>query len=573
MTCSAGWAATTHSTARAATTSSAAGRAATSSTAATATTRSPAGPATTSSRATAGATRSTAGPGTTSSSRGTVTPTASTAAQAKTTRGSTRVSTASGTSSGSVSCAASDADEDLVQWLALDVRHFRILGRVADRDQDEGSLVFRAIEDLAQETHRARRGREGAETGRLERGQQEPDRDPDRFAHVVVLELRTVLTGPPGLLEHDDHVGRVGDVGLDPVGADRPDRLLPLRGGAPVVEVALFRLRALPQPLLRLGIGDDHERPRLLVRAGGRRARGADRVLDQLRRNGLDRELADGAARLHQLQELARVLERALCGRPVVRERDGTILGHARSIWTSESSAEPRSRLGGVAADFGIGPGDAEEADAEDAGDPPEPDPAVGRVPATEVREDQRAEDPADQAADVPADRDPRDREAEDQVDQDEAERRAAEHVAALPLHDDGDAEDPEQRTGGADRWRKRREDERAGRARESRDQVNEQEAAAADRVLDRRADEPEEVHVERDVEDVRVQEGARDQPPPVAVRDRRPVENPLGEELAAGRVDAGALRRRDHVDHDVDRDQALGDQRPGALEGGATNA
>ena len=91
------------------------------------------------------------------------------------------------------------------------------------------------------------------------------------------------------------------------------------------------------------------------------------------------------------------------------------------------------------------------QADREHAGDSPEPDSTVGGVAAAEPREDERAEDPADQAAHVAADRDAGDREAEDQVDQDQAERRAAEHVVPLPLEDQCRAEQAEERPGGAD--------------------------------------------------------------------------------------------------------------------------
>src|SRR6476646_3872405 len=102
---------------------------------------------------------------------------------------------------------------------------------------------------------------------------------------------------------------------------------------------------------------------------------------------------------------------------------------------------------GRVAADLEVRDSDAGEADPEHAGDPPQPDPAVGGMAAAELREDQRAEDPADQAADVAADRDAGDREAEDQVDQDQPHRRAAEHVVALPLEDQRRTEEPEQRS------------------------------------------------------------------------------------------------------------------------------
>ena len=70
---------------------------------------------------------------------------------------------------------------------------------------------------------------------------------------------------------------------------------------------------------------------------------------------------------------------------------------------------------------------------------------------------------------------------------------------------------------------------ERSGRAGESRDEVDEQEARRAERLLDDRAQPVEREHVEREVEDAPVEEHRRDEPVPVAVRDRcRTVQSPL---------------------------------------------
>src|SRR5215213_5562416 len=75
--------------------------------------------------------------------------------------------------------------------------------------------------------------------------------------------------------------------------------------------------------------------------------------------------------------------------------------------------ASNAARDSGVAADAPVRDGDAEQADADDAGDPPQPDPAVRSVPAAEPRQHERAEDAPDQPADVAADGDDADREAE----------------------------------------------------------------------------------------------------------------------------------------------------------------
>ena len=213
--------------------------------------------------------------------------------------------------------------------------------------------------------------------------------------------------------------------------------------------------------------------------------------------------------------------------------RAATAPGRTCSTASLGSSASARLQHA-QSADAPVRDREAEQADGEDAGDPPEPDPAVGGVRPAELREDEGAERSADQAADVAADRDAREREAQDEVDHDQRERGAAEHEVALPLENERGAEDPEDRARGADGRAVRRVDERPGRTREPGDDVHQQEAPAPERLLDRRAYEPEEVHVEADVQQARVQERARDQPPPVAVGNRRPVEKPLVEERAA---------------------------------------
>ena len=96
---------------------------------------------------------------------------------------------------------------------------------------------------------------------------------------------------------------------------------------------------------------------------------------------------------------------------------------------------------------------------------------------------------PAGEAAEVAADGDVRDHEREHEVDDDQAERLPAENAAPLRLEDERSAEDPEDRAGRADGDGVRAEEQRAGRAGEPRDEVEREEAATADRLLDRGAD------------------------------------------------------------------------------------
>ena len=112
-----------------------------------------------------------------------------------------------------------------------------------------------------------------------------------------------------------------------------------------------------------------------------------------------------------------------------------------------------------------------------------------------------------------------------------------------------------------------RRLQQRAGGSGEAGDEVEPDVARASEVLLDRRADPPERVHVEADVEQGAVQEHRGDEPLPVSVRDRRPVEQRADvESLDCTRparvVEPAALHGGDEVDRDVDPDQRLRDGR-----------
>src|SRR5439155_22645573 len=141
-----------------------------------------------------------------------------------------------------------------------------------------------------------------------------------------------------------------------------------------------------------------------------------------------------------------------------------------------------------------------------------------GRMAATPAREGERREDAADQAADVAAPGDARYGEADREVDDDERHRLPGEPPRRLPLENEERAEDPEDGAGGAHWHRRRSLDERTRRAGETGDEVEAEVARTAEVLLDGPADHPEREHVERDVDDARVQECRGDEAPPVAL-------------------------------------------------------
>ena len=138
-------------------------------------------------------------------------------------------------------------------------------------------------------------------------------------------------------------------------------------------------------------------------------------------------------------------------------------------------------------------------------------------------------EDAADQAADVPADRDPADHEREHEVEQDQHADVGLERVdPARALLDRRRAHQPEDRARGADRQPVGRGDERAERAPQQRREVQGREARGAQRRLEQIAQQPQQVHVEEDVDRARVQEARGDQAPVVVAEvDGGPVEQP----------------------------------------------
>lgn len=177
--------------------------------------------------------------------------------------------------------AASQADQDALERLAAQIGHHRVRRCISNRDHDVRALVGGTPKQIAQETHRARCMGQRREAREVKRRQQHPDRDTDRLVDIVVLDsVRAIglVDDAPRLCEHHDQRGRIRQVRLVPVEAQRLQRSDPLVGHSILPALLLLRLRGLADLSLALGIGDDDERPGLLVGTGWSAGRGADRV-------------------------------------------------------------------------------------------------------------------------------------------------------------------------------------------------------------------------------------------------------------------------------------------------------
>jgi len=91
---------------------------------------------------------------------------------------------------------------------------------------------------------------------------------------------------------------------LAPVGAERRERLEPLRRHAALVAFLLLRFGGDANFLLDLGIRHDDEAPGLAVGAGRGGCRREDRVSNEGERDRPQREVPDGPARRETGEEL-----------------------------------------------------------------------------------------------------------------------------------------------------------------------------------------------------------------------------------------------------------------------------
>ena len=160
------------------------------------------------------------------------------------------------------------------------------------------------------------------------------------------------------------------------------------------------------------------------------------------------------------------------------------------------------------------------------------------------------------------ADRDvqPREQEREQQVDEDRRPEPGLHRVDPPRVEDDdARAHQPEHRAGRADRVAVRaREQDRAECAGQQRGEVDGAEAQLAEARLEHLPEDPQQVHVEADVEEaeraLRVQEAAGERPPDVAVGDRAGGQHEVEVAVAAA--------ARAEEQHDVDPDQHVGQDR-----------
>jgi len=84
----------------------------------------------------------------------------------------------------------------------------------------------------------------------VQRRNQHPGRDADRFLHVVVLHLPAVWQHAVGFAEDGDEIGCRVQERLVGIGAERRQRVEPLPGRALLVEVALLLFRRFPDAMV-----------------------------------------------------------------------------------------------------------------------------------------------------------------------------------------------------------------------------------------------------------------------------------------------------------------------------------
>ena len=140
-------------------------------------------------------------------------------------------------------------------------------------------------------------------------------------------------------------------------------------------------------------------------------------------------------------------------------------------------------------------------------------------------------------------------------------EGSAAEDVHVMAFDNKRGAEDPEHGSRGSDRRCVRGHEQRPCRAGERGHEVEPEEPPVTEVALEYAAEPPERQHVEREMEEARVEKGARDEPVPFALRDERAEQGSALEDLTADVLDAAPGGDLGQVDDDVDRDQRDGDR------------
>jgi hypothetical protein len=85
--------------------------------------------------------------------------------------------------------------------------------------QQERAFIDRSTENRGEEAHGAGSVGQGREPREVERGQQKPARNADRFLDVVMLQLLALLREAVIEAEDDDQIGCRFEEGLVPVRA------------------------------------------------------------------------------------------------------------------------------------------------------------------------------------------------------------------------------------------------------------------------------------------------------------------------------------------------------------------
>jgi hypothetical protein len=141
--------------------------------------------------------------------------------------------------------------------------------------------------------------RQRRQAGVVQGGEEKAGGNAHRFRHVIVAELVALGINAVLLRKDGDEHRRGFQERLAGIGAQRRQRLQPLLRRALGIELTLFGFGRFAQALFVCRLGDDAEKPRLLVRARRRAAGAAQAIVNHLTRHSAAVEVTHGAAAAH----------------------------------------------------------------------------------------------------------------------------------------------------------------------------------------------------------------------------------------------------------------------------------
>jgi len=152
---------------------------------------------------------------------------------------------------------------DVWQRFLAQLRYDRIIGRIANNQQQKRSLVVWPAKDSVQKAHGARCMSQRNQAGMVNGGNQHTGGDTDRLAHVVVLSFATVWQQTVALRKNDNQTRGDFQIWLVFICAHRGKSFQPFLWGSSMIELVLFFFGRFTNLLLDRRVLNHHKMPRL----------------------------------------------------------------------------------------------------------------------------------------------------------------------------------------------------------------------------------------------------------------------------------------------------------------------